>query len=156
VEKDAAYKEALSAITRYCSKGEKCKDDVLKKLKNYSLDESQINQLVSFLEEEGYINELRYAKALINDRLYLNHWGKIKIYQALKAKKVEEHIIQSSLEEISRDEYISILVEELQKKIKNLDKALPPYILQYKLYQFAYQRGFEQDIITKALSRLKN
>lgn len=145
--------EALSLLTRYCSKEEHCIFDAREKLKNYKLHESTIEEIVHFLVKEKYIDELRYSLAFVNDKSKFNKWGRFKIRYSLKQKQIPENIIKEALENISDDECRQILHDELSKKLRSLPKA-SNYELKGKLYRFAAGRGFENDIILEVIGEL--
>jgi regulatory protein len=146
--------EVLSIITGYCSREERCCEDVVSKLKAYNLPQNDIDEILEFLAKEKYLDELRYATAFVSDKFRFNKWGRIKIAYALKQKHVAEHIIDKALHNIDDEQYFELLSVELNKKKKSLTK-LSVYELNGKLYQFAASRGFESDVINKTLKMLR-
>lgn len=151
--KQLSQKEALSLITGYCSREERCSADVISKLKAYNLPQTVIDDILEFLIKEKYLNDLRYANAFVNDKFRFNKWGRIKIGYMLKQKHIAEDTIESALDIIDNEAYIELLSGELAKKKRTL-KNLSDYELNGKLYQFAAGRGFESDEIKKALKQL--
>jgi regulatory protein len=146
-------KEAISLITAYCSRQERCIAEVVSKLKSYEIPDTIIEEIIFFLKQEKYIDELRYATAFASDKFRFNKWGRIKIGYALKTKHIPEEIITSAVNSIDSEQYTQQLSDELQKKKKSL-KKLSDFELNGKLYQFAAGRGFESDVIRLALSQL--
>lgn len=151
--KQLSQKEALSLITGYCSREERCSADVISKLKDYNLPQIVIDDILEFLIKEKYIDDLRYANAFVSDKFRFNKWGRIKIAYMLKQKHVSETLINTALDTIDSETYIDLLREELVKKKRSL-KNISGYELKGKLYQFAAGRGFESDEINKALKQL--
>lgn len=153
-------KQPLSAntirqrMTEYCSKSEHCKSEVLKKLQTFSLPANEIESIIQYLETEGYLNELRYAKAFANDKLRFERWGRLKIRYALLQKKIEESVIDNALKDIDEDTYLQILSEEMKKKIKSLPGSLNTFDKKQKLFRFGYQRGFEIHHLERVIARL--
>ncbi|MGC8803560.1 MAG: regulatory protein RecX, partial [Bacteroidales bacterium] len=131
------------SIARYCSKMERCKSDVMKKLSSLPLSAEEKASIVQYLENEGYIDEKRFAKAFASDKLRFDGWGKLKIKYSLLKKGIGETLIDETLNELDEDVYVQKLTEELDKKLKTLPTNLDPYTRYMKLFQFGFQRGFE-------------
>jgi regulatory protein len=144
---------ALSRARNICARQEQCKQDIREKLHRWGLPEEEVQVVISKLEEEGFIDEQRYAGMFIREKFRLNKWGRIKLRYMLKQKHIPETIIETSLGEIKEEEYIGLLAEELQKKMRTIkihDKA----VVHNQLVRFALQRGFEYEDIREALKRL--
>jgi regulatory protein len=142
-----SFKEALSILTRICSREEKCIADIKKKLTDWNVSEADSLKIIETLVKEKYINEQRYTTSFVNDKIRFNKWGRIKIRYALKQKSIPEGIIAEAFEQVDEDKYRQILTNEISKKLKSLKKD-NPYVLQNKIYRFAASRGFESDLIS--------
>ena len=148
-------KEALSVITRICSKKEICSTEVIEKLANWGISDSDTNEIIDYLLKEKFVDDVRYATHYASDKFRFNKWGKYKIANALKLKRLPEYIITGALDLLSKDDYRLLLKEELAKKIRNLPKT-STYELKGKLYRFAASRGYENDLIMDLLNELLN
>jgi regulatory protein len=146
-------KEALSKTRSICSHQEQCRQDILVKLSKWEVGESDSEEVLENLEREGFIDQSRFAGSFANDKLKFNKWGKIKIRWMLRQKEIPEDIIESALSLIDEDEYINTLAGELRKKVKSL-KSRNEYDKKGKLVQFATQRGFEYEIISKVINKI--
>lgn len=149
--KNLSEKEAWNKITAYCSVAEKCKQEVIEKLKQWEVDAATIEQFVLKLEEENYLNEERYCECFVHDKFKFNKWGKKKIIQALYMKRVPSALAWKHLDNIDQEEYLAVLEQLLEGK-KNSIKAKNDYELKGKLVRFALSRGFEMDDINKIIS----
>jgi regulatory protein len=146
-------KEALIKIRSICSRQEQCRQDILVKLSKWDVSEPDSEQIMQILKKEGFVDHNRYASSFANDKLKFNKWGKVKIRWMLRQKEISEDIIENALTLIDEDEYINILSAELRKKIKSL-KSDNEYDRKGKLVQFATQRGFEYEIISKVINKI--
>jgi regulatory protein len=146
-------KEALTKSRSICSRQEQCRQDILVKLSNWDVSETDSEQILEILEQEGFIDLSRYATFFANDKLKFNRWGKIKIRWMLRQKDIPEEIIESSLSLIDENEYMNTLTAELRKKMKSL-KSQDERTQKGKLIQFASQRGFEYEIIYKVVDKI--
>jgi regulatory protein len=148
-------KEALGFITQFCSREERCVSEVQKRLNQFGLTENDIAEIIEFLKSEKYIDNQRYANAFVNDKFRFNKWGKYKISMYLKQKHISDECITNAIENIPFDDYKELLLNELQKKMSTLPKA-SKYENKGKLYRFAAQRGFENDLIIEILNDILN
>ena len=142
---------ATAKIEAYCSKAEHCTSEVVTKLKSWNINERQIAEIVARLCKEKYINDLRYSKCYVKDKFRYNHWGRIKITQALRVKNINEDDIKDAIEELDQQEYETTLKRLLAQKRKSI-KASSDYERNGKLVRFALSRGFEMSIINKYLN----
>jgi regulatory protein len=143
-------KEALNRMAAYCSESEHCRLDVRDKLLRQELDEGAIARILNRLEKENFIDNERYARSFINDKLRFGKWGKVKIKRTLRLKQIPEEVIAKGLEEMDQKEYIWILKEVLLKKKKTI-QTTNEYELKAKLTQFALGKGFEMEDIEKCV-----
>jgi len=146
-------KEALIKSQAICSRHEQCRQDILFKLSNWDVSETDSEQILEILEQEGFIDHSRYATSFANDKLKFNRWGKIKIRWMLRQKEIPEEIIDSTLSLIDENEYTATLTAELRKKMKSL-KSQDIRAQKGKLMQFAIQRGFEYEIFYKVIDKI--
>ena len=68
-------KKWLTQMQRWCSVKEYCKHDILEKLNKSNLNQEDKIKIMDELVQHNYINESRFVKAFIHDKLYLSKWG---------------------------------------------------------------------------------
>ena len=142
--------QALTRLAAYCSRGERCKQDIQKKLDLWKLSPQEQNEIIQTLQKGRFLNEDRYAKAFVRDKSRFNGWGGYKIRMELKKKNITEETINEALSEIDPEESIRQLSELLKKKSKTI-KAESDWETKQKLMRFAVGRGFSLDQVEKAL-----
>lgn len=145
--------KALSKCMAMCSKAEKCTFDIQKKLNEWEISESDSQRIISQLKQERFIDEERYAGFFVRDKFRFNQWGKIKIAFYLRNKNICESTIKQALGQIDDKEYLQVLKTLLRQKSKSV-KAGSDYEKNAKLIRFAQGRGFEYEMIAKALKAL--
>lgn len=136
-----------------CSKAEKCSDDIRRKLDAWHIHEEDQTEILSILKKETFIDDARYARFYVRDKYKFNKWGRNKITWQLKAKNIEQTLIDDALSQIKEDDYYLILLELLQKKQKSL-KANSEYELRAKLFRYASSKGFEGDVIHTLIDKI--
>lgn len=112
-------------------------------------DEAQA-RVMARLTNERYVDDERYARAFVRDKITYNKWGSRKVEQALWQKHIDEQIREQVLGEIDDKEYLSVLIPLLKQKRKST-KADNEYELNQKLVRFALGRGFTFDLIKQCL-----
>ena len=142
--------EAYLQLAAVCAQAEHCEQEMRDKMKRWELDETVQNRVIDRLTKERYIDNERYARAFVKDKIRYNKWGRRKVQQALWLKRIDDDIQQLVLDEIDEKEYLDVLRPLLKQKRKSI-KAQSDYELNQKLVRFALSRGFTFDIIRQCL-----
>lgn len=151
---------ALLWATSRCAQRECCRQDIKKKWLQGGLDDDACERLLDRLEDEGFIDEERYARAYIHDKLEYDHWGRIKMTQALRLKGISRSTIDAALEVSAPvdEHYREILRHCLKQKLRTLDfdpeDREAAYKALQKLVRFAASRGFEPELIFQETDNL--
>ena len=82
-ENDLRYKAET-----YCSSMERCVVDVEAKLSQWGATPEMMEKIVRHLQDERYIDQKRFCSAFVRDKYRFNQWGRVKICQALRMKKI--------------------------------------------------------------------
>lgn len=149
--KEYTEKELMQKAEAYCAAAERCPSDVEGKLKGWGAAAEVGARIMAHLLEERYLDTVRFCRFFVRDKYRFNHWGRMKIIQALRMKHLSEKEIETGLEEIDPEEYDGILKNLLEKKAKEV-KAASGYERNAKLLRFAAGRGFTMDEIMKHLT----
>ena len=142
--------EAYLRLAALCAQAEHCEQEMRDKMRRWGLDETAQDKVVERLTKERYIDEERYARAFVKDKIRYNKWGRRKVQQALWMKHISDDIQQQVLDEIDEKEYLDVLRPLLKQKRKSV-KAASDYEMNQKLVRFALGRGFTFDIIRQCL-----
>ena len=151
MKKDMTEQEAYLQLAALCAQAEHCQQEMRDKMRRWELDETVQNRIIDRLIKERYVDDERYARAFVKDKIRYNKWGRRKVQQALWQKHVDADIQQRVLDEIDEKEYLDILRPLLKQKRKSI-KAESDYELNQKLVRFALGRGFGFDIIRQCLN----
>jgi regulatory protein len=120
------------------------------KMRRWGLDEQVQERVVARLVKERFVDDERYARAFVKDKVHYNKWGRRKVQQGLWMKRIDEDIQRRVLDEVDDREYLEVLRLLLKQKRKST-KAASDYELNQKLVRFALGRGFTFDIIRQCL-----
>ena len=143
-------KAALTKAEHYCAYQERSQQEVRDKLYEWGLHSVQVENLIVHLIQTNFLNEARFANAYVQGKFNQKGWGKQKIKQGLKFKKVSDALIKKALNTIDGDDYSNTLKQILEKKARLLGEK-DPFKKRYKLHQYALSRGYETDIVSDIL-----
>ena len=104
----------MNRAAALCARSEQAPGDIRDKLVKWGLSQSDVNQVLQQLVEQGFINEERYAKAFVKDRFAFNGWGKIKIAYQLRQKGIPDEIINEAMTAIDDSQYRDRLIGLLE------------------------------------------
>lgn len=147
--------DILLKMMRFCAYQERCESDIQKRLSRYQLSWEETQQIIKRLKEENYISEQRYADAFVRGKFRQNKWGKIKIEQGLRQKKIADKWIISSLENIDLQEYKENCKYLAKGKWERIQRG-NGFEKGQKTATFLMGKGYEPDIFWPVIEELKN
>lgn len=154
-EKEERLSKAFAKIMRYCAYRERCRSEVREKMGKIGLISEDAKVLLTRLEEEGFINEERYACMFALGKFRLKKWGKVKIRAALQGKKITETDIERGLQEIDAGAYGEVLDNLLERKLKAVSEQ-DPYVKNEKAARFVISKGYEPQLVWEKLKALSH
>ena len=134
----------------YCAYQDRSQQEVRDKLYDWGLHEKDVEEIISELIQENFLNEERFAIAYTLGKFRIKGWGKIKIRQGLKLKRVPDKMIIKALNGIDQDDYMAKLRSLIEKKQATV-KESDPFKLRFLLTRYALQKGYEGDLIGEVI-----
>ena len=151
MKKEMTEQEAFLQLASLCANAEHCQHEMLEKMRKWELTEAVQARVMARLVKERYVDDERYARAFVKDKIRYNKWGRRKVQQALWLKRIDDDVQQTVLDEISDEEYLKVLKPLLKHKSKSI-KAESDYERNQKLFRFALGRGFTFDLIRQCVN----
>jgi len=145
--------KALRLMAGQCSRREMCRADVVAKLRQWELSEREIKDVMDFLKQQHFVDDVRFAKAYVQDKFRFRRWGKLKIEQQLRQKQLPAPVIAEALATLPEESYDETCLSLLRQKDKSL-KEPDPYKRRAKLCRFALGKGFDYDLVTRCVERI--
>ena len=142
--------EALNKAAAYCTLCERCISEVSAKLTAWGVPQSEQERIIARLTNEKFIDEERYCRAFVNDKVKFNRWGRIKITAALREKHLPQVHIKEALENIDEEAYMQSLKEVIEIKRREF-KGIDEFATQQKIIRHAASRGYEPALIMKTI-----
>ena len=121
-KKPMTEQQALLKLTTLCTQAEHCSQEMIDKMKKWELPEDAIARNMEFLTEKKFIDDERFARFFINDKIKYNKWGRRKVEQALWMKHIPKDISDPIFEEIEDDLYMETLLPLMKNKYKSGSK----------------------------------
>jgi len=144
---------AYSIALKYISIRMRSIKEVHDYLDNKGVDKKIIDNCLSLLISNGYLNDEHYTKAFINDKINLSSDGPHKISKDLALKGVSESIIQNNigsfLEDIQIDKCTKIV-----NKLTKTNRTKSVIMLKKKLINHLINLGYSMDVINIAIKDL--
>ena len=150
IPKIFSQQQAKVKAESYCAYQERSQFEIRNKLYEWGLHQRDVEEIISELIELNFLNEERFALAYSLGKFRIKGWGKIKIRQGLKLKRIPDKLIIKSLKSIEYDDYLMMLKKILQKKSNTISEK-DPFKKRYLLSRFATSKGYESDLIADLL-----
>ncbi len=144
---------ALEKLRKYCAYQDRCHNEVRSKLLTLKVYGDDLEEIMSALISEDFLNEERFAKSFARGKFKMKKWGRIKIKNELKKRHVSSYCIQKGMNEIVEEDYLQT-IEKLIKRHR-LFSDIHSYGERNKIIQHLQRKGFEYETIQQVLGELK-
>lgn len=145
--------ELYSRMCDWCNKAERCSGDLRTKMKRWGADDETIQRIIVQLRTRNFFDDTRFAHAYAHDKSTFGKWGIQKIRMYLRAKGIEQSIIQDALSDLDVSETLENIQVLASRKWPSI-KGKSPYERKAKLMQYLLRKGFTGDQINSAIKEL--
>jgi regulatory protein len=145
--------QAREKIRRYCAYQERAHQEVRDKLYAFGLYRDDVDEILSELISENFLNEERFARAYAGGKFRMKKWGRIKITEGLSARGVSSNCIRLALTEIDDADYRDTLQKLLEEKQSTL-QVNDRFVLRDRLSRYVIQKGYEPDLVWSVLREM--
>jgi regulatory protein len=140
--------EILSKIYKFCTYQERCRSEVRRKLLKLGAEEKDVENVLTHLESENFLNEERFATSFARGKFIYKKWGRQKIRHELRQKGVPDELIEAAIEEEIDDESYSIAMRKLMRPRLNKLKGEPLIKKKSELSRFLIMKGYESSLMS--------
>lgn len=148
--------EAFLKMARICSQKECAPFDISMKLRRMGIPEKMIDRVIKQLVKGNYLDEKRYIRSFIHDKIHFNRWGRRKIELSLSQKKLPQAMVDEVFLEFADNDSSSKPLQELLKKKWETVKGRSDYEKRGKLMKYALGRGFTMDEVMVAMEKIQS
>lgn len=152
---NSSLQEIAQKLEYYCSYQERCHVEVNEKLKGFAISADDKGKIIVHLINKNFLNEERFALAFSIGKFHQKKWGKIRIKNELKARKISDYLITKSLKELPETEYettFHTLAEKHWDAI-NEKNALKK---RKKFCDYLLRKGWESNFVYQKVKQLEN
>ncbi len=149
-----SIKEAIHKIEHFCAYQERCHEEVFQKLRSMKMDNDEIDFIIVKLIADNFLNEERFACSFARGKHRIKKWGKIRIINELKFKKINQTLINTALKEISIEEYFSTFstLAELNWESSRETNMLKK---RKKFCDYFLRKGFESNLVYEKVKEME-
>ncbi|MBR1798651.1 MAG: RecX family transcriptional regulator [Bacteroidales bacterium] len=145
----------LQRAVAWCVSAERTSHDAVEHLCQWGAESADAVLIVRWLEEEGYIDDARYAKHYSESKVLWHGWGRKKVTFNLRSKGISSAIIADALEAIDETTYLETATKVAKAKWHTL-MALPYEQRMVRIKAFLAQRGFTMQEIYQTITNLNS
>ena len=147
------YYELYYSALKYINVKIRSKKELEKYLKKYTEDLSMINNVISKIKSEGYLDDRIYARSYIHDVMSFKVYGPLKIRKELIELGINKDIIDEELIVFDKNLTFEKIKKYIDKNIKlNKDKSL--YVFKEKMLNSLINNGYSREDILSYLNEI--
>jgi regulatory protein len=143
-------KAAKVKAGNYCAYQERTQQEVRDKLYALGLHTDEVEEVLTDLISENFVNEERFALAFASGKFRLKNWGRRKIIYELKHRNISPYCIDKALKEISDEEYNCTIQQIIDKKTSQMSGEV--YLVKNKIARHLIGKGFEAELVWSILN----
>ena len=121
--KEVTEQGAYLQLAQLCARSEHCQYELTEKMRRWGMTEEAQARVMQRLVSERYVDDLRFARAFVKDKILYNKWGRRKVEQALWAKRISDDVRAEVLSEVADEQYLSVLRPLLKQKRRSIKAA---------------------------------
>lgn len=152
-QKSHTLSEATKKLEHYCAYQERCHKEVVSKLREMRMIPQAIDQIVTHLIQENYLNEERFSRAYARGKFRIKKWGRNRIVSELKQRAISKYNIKAALSEIDDEDYLTTFDQLAEKRIGEIRES-HPLKRKKKLVDYLLYRGWESNMVYEKAQEL--
>jgi len=147
-------KQAIQKLEHYCAYQDRCHEEVIQKLRSMKMDQDEIDQIIVQLIADNFLNEERFACSYARGKHRIKHWGKIRIVNELKFRKISQYNINLALKEITTEEYEATFHNLAERNWESIRES-NPLKKRKKFCDYVLRKGFESNLVYEKVKELE-
>ena len=147
-------KQATQKLEHYCAYQDRCHEEVIQKLRSMKMDLDEIDQIIVRLIADNFLNEERFACSFARGKHRIKHWGKIRIVNELKFRKISATLIKIALKEIDDSDYFEIFDALADKHWETITER-NTMKKRKKFCDYLLRKGWETELIYQKVKELE-
>lgn len=150
----SSVEEVVQKLEHYCSYQERCHIEVQEKLRGFVVSNAEKDQIIVHLIEHNFLNEERFASIFTISKFHQKKWGKIRIKNELKARKISDYLVTKAIKEIPAEEYEATF-ETLSEKHWETITESNNLKKRKKFCDYLLRKGWESEMVYEKVKELE-
>lgn len=150
----SSVEDIVQKLEYYCSYQERCHIEVSEKLRSFVLNQQEKDKIIVHLIEHNFLNEERFASIFSISKFHQKKWGKIRIKNELKSRKISDYLVNKALKEIPTEEY-EMTFETLSEKHWETITEKNDLKKRKKFCDYLLRKGWESERIYEKVKELE-
>ncbi|KRL91552.1 recombination regulator RecX [Lactobacillus kalixensis DSM 16043] len=152
IQKFDADAKASDLAARFLSYEPRTVYEVLQYLKKHEISDEAANSAVSELTELGFLNDDQYVQIFIQNDLRVGNDGARSLTQKLSQKGVDPEIIQTHLDEVAEEDWITVaqrVIKSMHHQVGKLSAREISQKVRTKLMSHGFDDGLSQAVLNE-------
>ena len=151
------YDRARDFAVRYLGRAPRTRRQLRDKLTDKEFSTEAIDNVIQFLTQKGYLDDVTFAKNYISHKTRINNYGRRRIIVGLLQKGVSKEDIRAAYNQTNEDDSTgdetAAATRALAKRTarKNINEIKNDPKEKQRLVAFLMRRGFSYDIVKKVM-----
>ena len=141
IKLDLLVPQAVNMATSWLARREMSRMQVAQGLSRRGFCRDVTDAALDRLQEYGYVNDARFAEALVNLRQNEHPYGKIKLATELHAKGITGDTADAAMQAFDEKQALGLAVAMARRR----------GLSGRRLYNFLYRRGFSTDLVQQVV-----
>lgn len=147
IKQESLYYEVYHKTVKYIMTKLRSEKEIKIYLEKYPLEECDVNSIIEKLKSIGLLDNQKYAKAFVMDKLNLGNYGPDKIKHELFMNGVSDQIIEDIFDDLDQS-LVEKKLRKLMKKKLNSNHKYSTYYLKQKLVTDFVNLGFDKQQVS--------
>jgi regulatory protein len=140
--------EALGLAYRFLGRRERTTHEVRDHLAAKGVDDALIEDTITELREQGYLDDARFARLFVEDKRSLEGWGRERIERGLRERGLDRELVEAALAGQGHE-------QELEQALELLERRYPVPPVDPRDHERALavllRKGYATDLALEAL-----
>jgi regulatory protein len=147
----AGLERALAIAYRYLNARERTRAEMRAHLQAKGIDPRDVERSIDALVEQGHLDDVRFARLLVQDKRELDEWGADRIRRTLLSRGVDRDVVDAALAEHEPDGD-----GEIERALAVLRRRFPSPTGDRRERERAFgvllRKGYDSDLALAAIS----
>ena len=152
IQKENQIYEIYEVALKYINTRLRSSKELIEYLKKKGYEYDSINQVLSMLKKQGYLDEAIYASSFVHDKILMSNYGPNKIYSELEKLGIDNNIISDKISIYTKEMECERINKIIEKQIK-LNHNKGASLLKRKIQTFLLSLGYTSSYINECISK---